>query len=343
MVKLDIDNNNKYLLIIFYIIIIIFSIQLLSILISLFKGIKKYFLTSELDLIKRYGSDTWVVITGASSGQGRDFALEFAKRGFNILMIGSKRTIDTENEIKEKYPTIQTKIILKDFRKAFEPDFFDDIQLSFNKIGNKLGVLINNVGYRTAWKPYHEMPSHLINDTIAIGTIVQSRLTQMTIPFFIERTKLDNNIKSSLVNITAQCLHPNFLFGITISNEISVPYLSVYEAANAFGFYQGSSIYKEYKDKFDILNITPGAVITKNTQYLKNTLFSCDSNIFVKNIIRMMGNIQGNTCAHWGHAFSNFLINLAPFMKDKILKNVGDNIANNYMQEYKSNNKKYNL
>ena len=34
-----------------------------------------------------------------------------------------------------------------------------------------------------------------------------------------------------------------------------------------------------------------------------------------------MGNFQGNTCAHWGHAFSNFLINLGPFMKDKILKN----------------------
>ena len=330
--------DNKFLLFL----IIIIAIQLLFLWIESYKGIKKYFLLSELDLVKRYGYDTWVVITGASSGQGRDFALEFAKRGFNIFMIGSKRTIDTQNEIKQLYPNVQTKIIIKDFRKAFEHNFFDDIQLSFNEIGNKLGVLINNVGYRTAWKPYHEMPSHLINDTIATGTIVQSRLTQMVIPFFIERTKLDNNIKSSLVNITAQCSHPNFLFGITTSNEISVPYLSVYEAANAFGFYQGSSIYKEYKDQFDILNITPGAVITKNTQYLKNTLFSCNSDIFVKEIIRMMGNVQGNTCAYWGHAFSNFLINLAPFMKDKILKNVGDTIANNYMQEYTINVKKYN-
>ena len=49
-------------------------------------------------------------------------------------------------------------------------------------------------------------------------------------------------------------MHPNFLFGIASSNEISVPYLSVYEAANAYGFYHGNSIYKEYKDEFDILN-----------------------------------------------------------------------------------------
>jgi hypothetical protein len=81
------------------------------------------------------------------------------------------------------------------------------------------------------------MPSHLINDTIATGTIVQIRLTQMVIPYFLDR-KNKHNLKSSLVNITAQCLHPNFLFGITTSNEISVPYLSVYEASNAFGFYQ---------------------------------------------------------------------------------------------------------
>ena len=186
------------------------------------------------------------------------------------------------------------------------------------------------------------MPAELINDTIATGTIVQSRLTQLVIPYFIER-KNKKNLKSGLVNITAQCLHPNFLFGVTTSNEISVPYLSVYEAANAFGFYQGNSIYKEYQEQFDIMNITPGAVITKNTQYLKNTIFSVNSDIFVRNIIRMMGNVQGPTCAYWGHALSNFLINLAPFMKDKLLKEVGDNIASNYMIEYEVNKttKKY--
>jgi short-subunit dehydrogenase len=323
-------------------IIAIFFVQVFFISLNLYQGIKKYFLVQELDLIKRYGKGTWVVITGASSGQGRDFALEFAQRGFNIMMIGSKRSYDTEKEINSQYPLIKTKVIVRDFRKAFQDDFFDDIITEFTTIGSDLGVLINNVGYRTAWKGFHEMPTELIKDTIATGTIVQSRLTQLVIPYFIER-KNKKNLKSGLINITAQCLHPNFLFGVTTSNEISVPYLSVYEAANAFGFYQGNSIYKEYQEQFDIMNITPGAVITKNTQYLKNTIFSVSSDIFVRNIIRMMGNVQGPTCAYWGHALSNFLINLAPFMKDKLLKEVGDNIASNYMIEYEINKttKKY--
>ena len=49
-------------------------------------------------------------------------------------------------------------------------------------------------------------------------------------------------------------MHPNYLLGIGVNNEISVPYLSVYEGANAFGFYQGNSIYKEYKNDFDGTN-----------------------------------------------------------------------------------------
>ena len=131
------------------------------------------------------------------------------------------------------------------------------------------------------------------------------------------------------------------VFGITTSNEISVPYLSVYEAANAFGFYQGNSIYKEYEGVFDILNITPGAVITNNTKYLSGTLFNVESQIFVENIITFLGNIQGTTCGYWGHAVSSYLINFAPFIKDKMLKDVGITIAHNFMQNERENTEKY--
>jgi short-subunit dehydrogenase len=334
--KLNDMNSN-----INFFIVCIFLIQLFFILIAFLQGIYKYFLIYELDLPKRYGQHTWVVITGASSGQGRDFALEFAKRGFNILLIGSKRSQQTQLEIKQKYPSVDTMIIYKDFRKAFESDFFNDIEDAFKLLDTKISVLINNVAYRTGWKPYHQMPSELINDTISTGTIVQSRLTQIIIPNFIKRNKLGH--KSALVNITAQCLHPNTLLGITMENEISVPYLSVYEAANAFGFYQGNSIYKEYKNQFDILNITPGAVVTKNTQYLKDTIFNIDSKQFVSQIIKMMGNIQGHTCAYWGHSLSNYLINFIPFFKNSILENVGHTIAKDYMKNYKTNIKKYEL
>ena len=210
--------------------LIVFQIAL--ILVQGLKGFHKYFILKEKNLIERYGEGSWVVITGASSGQGYDMALAFAERGFNLLMIGSKRTDETETYIHTTYPLVKTKVIHKDFRKAFEDDFFNDIQESFHEIGDNLSILVNNVGHRVGWNPYHEMDASYIKDVIATGTIVQSRLTHMVIPTFMKRKQQD--IKSALINITAQCMHPNFLFGLTLSNEISVPYLSVYEAANAF-------------------------------------------------------------------------------------------------------------
>ena len=322
-----------------YFALFLISIQLILLLIQFIFGIYKYFFIKELNLLERYGNHSWVIITGAGSGQGYDFAIEFAKRGFHILMIGSKRCKHTQDFIHTHYPNVKTKLIVKDFRKAFEDDFFKDIETKIKHIGLNNAILINNVGHRVAWKPYHQMNPKYIRDTIATGTIVQSRLTHMLIPYFLERHK--KGIKSALINITAQCIHPNFLFGITMNNEISVPYLSVYEGANAFGYFQGNSIYKEYEGVFDILNITPGAVITKNTTYLSGTPFHIESQLFVENIIRFLGNIQGTTCGYWGHALSNYLINFAPFLKDKMLNDVGETISENFMNNEMENKLKY--
>ena len=214
------------------------------------KGLHKYFFLSELDLLERYGgAGSWVVITGASSGQGADLAQAFAHRGFNLLLIGSKRTDEIQTLLHAEYPDIKIRVLHKDFRQAFQDDFFTDIEQAFVELGADLAVLINNVGHRVGWNPYHEMDAHYIRDTIATGTLVQSRLTHMAIPYFLKRqgtgtqgtgtqgtgtqgTGTSGAGTSALINITAQCIHPNFLFGLTLGNEISVPYLSVYEAAS---------------------------------------------------------------------------------------------------------------
>ena len=294
------------------------------------KFVYKHFLVKEKNLLERYGENSYVIITGGSSGQGKQFALKLAQRGFNIFLIGSERSKNTLSEINKLYPNVKTELIIKDFRKSFEKGFFDSIEKKIRKLNGNVSMLINNVAHRSAWIPYHEMPHQLINDTIAVGTIVQSQMIRICMPHFLKRTK-----KSSIVNITAQCIMPTFGFGEILSNEISVPFLSVYEASNAFGHYHGNSIikeYKKYKNKIDILNVMPGAVLTENTQFLSNTIFNVKSEVYVDNIIRIIGNFYGNTYGYWGHAFSVFLINCFPFMKNPILHNVGHGIATDYMK-----------
>ena len=314
-------------IIILLIILIVFQFALL--LVSFVNFIYKYFLMREKNLPKVYGENSYVVITGTSSGQGYYFAKEMAKRGFNLLLISSERSKSLVDELKKSYPKIKVILIIKDFRKAYEANFFDEIVDTIEKLDGNISMLINNVAHRTAWIPYHTMPQQLINDTIIVGTIVQAQLCRICLPHFINRKH-----RSAIVNITAQCTMRTFGFGEILNNEISVPFLSAYESANAFGFYHGNSILKEYKkysNKIDLVNIMPGAVVTDNTGFLKNTIFNINAEDFVKNSIKMIGNVNGSTCAYWGHAISVLLINIFPFIKNPVLYNTGYKIAQDYM------------
>lgn len=288
----------------------------------------------------------WAVITGASSGQGREFALQLADRGFNIVIIGSTRSHRTASIIRSKQ--VDCLVIVKDFGKAFEEDFFDDIQEQLAPLD--VAVLVNNVGHRTGWKPFHESPVETIHETIACGTMVQTRLTQLLLPHLIHRIQHDphNTVRSAIIFITAQCMHPNTGLAVAglYSNVISVPYLATYEASNAYGFYNACSLIKEYAHipRLDMLNITPGAVITENTAHtLQDTPFSVSAKDFVGNVLRFMGgNVKNGTmCAHWGHAMSNALIGLVPWEKDEMLHKVGDSIATDYMKRYQTQQDKY--
>jgi len=321
-------KNNLILKIIIFIVLLFTFIQLFLVLIYLIYFFKKYFLTNELDLMNRYGVNSWVMITGASSGQGKNFCIEFAKRGFNILLIGSKNIYNNEAIIKKNY-NVKTKCIIANFNDAYKPNFFDPIISTLNTLESELSILVNNVGHRVGWIGYHNMPPQKINDSIVCGTIVHARLTQIAIQKFLSRK---SNKKSAIIDITSMCNYKNFWFG-TDSN-LSIPYLSVYEAANAFGYYFSNSIHKEYGNTIDILNITPGAVVTENTMYLKNIPFSVESDVFIKNIFKLIGNYDGQQCADWRHELSLVLCNFIFFYKNKILKDTGATIAINYMKNY---------
>jgi short-subunit dehydrogenase len=284
----------------------------------------KYKIIKEANILDKYGQ-CWVMITGSSSGQGKQFAIQLANKGFDIILIGSKGIYDVEKIIKNNNST-KTICIEKDFRNAMEDNFFNDINDTINNLDGELGILINNIGHRTGWNPYHEMDNKLIKDTIICGTIIQSILTKIVIKYFLKRKH-----KSAIINVTALCVHS----GNLISNHISVPFLSVYEASNAFGFYHSNSIYNEYKNKIDIITLCPGAVITENTKYLQNIPFNVPHHIFVKNSIKQLGNFTGVLYGHWKHEFISEFVKFMPFIKDNILFNVGNKISNEYMNKKK--------
>ena len=328
-------KNQKYIKIVIMVIIILFFINTILFIFQLLYMIYKFVFIRRQNLLEKYGHNSYVVITGASSGQGKEFALQFAEMGFNLFLIGSKRTKSVEYEINHIYPNCHVVTEIVNFSDAADKNFFNTIEKIINMLD--VSILVNNIGHRTGWKPYHNTPKDKINDTIICGTIVQTQMTRI----FLKKTQ-NRQIKPGLIFITAQCMHTNLFINYQ-SNSITLPYLSVYEASNAFGYFHANSIYKEYKNTVDILNITPGAVVTQNTDYLKNVMFNIDAKTYVSNILNLMGNIKGVSCGCLGHEISYLLIQLFPFVKGPVLKNVGDTIAKDYMLNYNKVKNKYSI
>jgi short-subunit dehydrogenase len=350
--------------------------------------IYKYSLT-EKNLIQRYGTGSWTIITGASSGQGRCMALKLAARGFNLILIGSVRTKQVIREISDKWPSVQIKFIEKNFSESYDDSWWQNDIIPLFDGTYDISILFNNVGQRSANNPSHKQSIESITGTIITGTLPQVRLTNLAIEYMITRPE---NLHSAIIFNTAQCIHPVIGLSQYYGAEITVPYLSVYEATNAFGYYHASStaesqllvhpegvrlmdsrssvgvydksaphgIITEYGSNpkynhIDMLNITPGAVLTEKTEpMLHNTMFAVKADKFIDNIpwgadlsytptllresinrtpsgctsnwdsavLRLMGNWQGTTCAYWGHELAPILISFAPWLKRRILSDV---------------------
>lgn len=139
-----------------FIITILFIINIILFICKISSDINKFFIKNEVNFKETYGENSYVVITGASSGQGKQFAYEFAKRNLNLLLIGSKNIEKTQQELNHLYPNIKIKSIIVDFCRAHKKNFFTKIKREIDKID--VSILVNNIGHRVAWDPYHEMP-----------------------------------------------------------------------------------------------------------------------------------------------------------------------------------------
>lgn len=332
-------NSLTFLRAIMLLVLCIVAIQVIILVFSGLRALYYHLICSEVDYAARYGEGTWVVITGGSSGQGRRFAFEFARRGFNLLLIGSKRSFDVQNEIAALFPQRQVRVLLKDFTEAWREEFWDEIKAALADIPEKqMSFLINNIGHRVGYAPHHQMPPELIRNTIACGTITQAMMTRLALPYLLSRPE---GLRSGMISITAQCIHPTYGFGIAMQNDLYLPYLAPYEASNAFGFFHANSIYHEYEklpeNNIDMLVITPGAVLTSNTEdVLSGTIGAVRDDEFVCNIMRLCGNVQGVWSGSWKQGLSLWLVGLVPPTKSYVLHSTGRKLAEGLMKRHQS-------
>ena len=85
-------------------------------------GLHKYVLLKRLDLHARYNGG-WVLVTGATNGIGKAYALELAKEGFNILLVSrnQERLDDVAREIRQA-ANVEVRTVVYNYYHLNSPD-----------------------------------------------------------------------------------------------------------------------------------------------------------------------------------------------------------------------------
>ncbi|KAI9685473.1 MAG: hypothetical protein M1820_010797 [Bogoriella megaspora] len=130
---------------------------------------------------------SWAVITGASDGIGKEYALQLASKGFNLVLISRTQSkLDAlASEIATKHRSIQTKTHAIDFAHASDASY-NNLKTLVSDLD--IAILINNVGLSHSIPvPFLDTPLQELTDIISINCLATLRVTQLIAPLMVPR------------------------------------------------------------------------------------------------------------------------------------------------------------
>lgn len=181
---------------------------------------------------------TLALITGASSGIGKEFAKQLAKRQYDLIVIArsENKLIELKQELESQYQ-IKVTVIIQDLTLPNAGEkVFEQVQ------GENLTVdlLINNAGFGDYGK-FGDRPLDKQLNMIQLNISAVVELTHLFLPQMKARKK------GQIINVSS------------IAAYQPMPYLSVYAATKAFVLSFSEAIWAEYRnDGIYILALCPG-------------------------------------------------------------------------------------
>ncbi|CAM0913994.1 unnamed protein product [Alopecurus aequalis] len=204
-----------------------------------------------IDLRRRYGA--WAVVTGPTSGMGRSMALELARLGLNLVLVGRDpaKLRDISDTVSGKHG-VQTKTVVLDFALVATPE--GDAAMAGLRAavsGLDVGVLVNNAGVASPHAVYlHEADVEAWVQMIRVNLLALTELTAAVLPGMVQRGR------GAVVNTGS---------GSTVAVP-SFPLYSVYAASKRYISQFSRSLYVEYRSRgIDVQCQVPLYVETKMT------------------------------------------------------------------------------
>ena len=179
------------------------------------------------------------LITGASSGIGKETAHVYAQNGYNLILVA--RRIDNLNTIKkeiEESNKIKVSVFDMDLSKLKSAE---ELYKKVTDANLEVDVLINNAGFGI-YKNFADSNIEKEEQMLILSIVTLTKLTKLVLPQMIKRGN------GNIVNIASTAAYQ------------PVPSLASYSATKAYVMNFSEAIAFELKDKnVNVTTICPGA------------------------------------------------------------------------------------
>ncbi|MBN2663497.1 MAG: SDR family oxidoreductase [Bacteroidales bacterium] len=242
------------------------------------------------------------LITGASTGIGKELAYIHAQKGGDLVIVARRveKLEELKKELTEKY-SVKVMIIEKDLIKSHAPkEVYDEVK----NAGIEIDYLINNAGFGGLGK-FHERNWQDDLNMINLNIVALTALTRFFLPDFVKRNS------GKILNVSSTA---SFMPG---------PLQAVYFATKAYVTFFSNAIAEELHDtNISVTALMPGATETefgKVSGMDKTTMF--DKTFSAKGVASdaYNGMLKGKLDVVTGVSFmQKMMFGMLPFMPKKL-------------------------
>jgi short-subunit dehydrogenase len=251
-------------------------------------------------LKERYG--TWTMVTGASSGLGREFCVQLAAQGFNLVVVARRRErLEELKIILESTYLVSVEIVAADLS---DRDFMRSVLEKTNDL--EIGILVNCAGFvLTGLFMEHSLEKQL--ELLDVNCRAPLELS------YRFGSQMMRRGKGAIINVASA------------SAFLPMPFWSNYAASKSYLLHLSEGLWYELRGKgIDVLTVCPGATRTEFASVAGTNNIGMKPDVVVRKTLSSLGKpsvVPG--------VFNRLAVAVTRFLPRRILISMGARVVQN--------------